>query len=60
MQQKGMKRAFGEAKGWNLLADGYDETKLRNQIVFGLAAELEIEYTPDRRSVGSDSMSRVV
>lgn len=42
---------FGEAKGWNLLADGYDETKLRNQIVFDLAAELGMEYTPDGRCV---------
>lgn len=42
---------FGKAKEWNLLADGYDETKLRNQIVFGLARELEMEYTPEGVSV---------
>lgn len=42
---------FGEAKGWNLLADGYDETKLRNQIALGLARELGMPYTPEGQSV---------
>ena len=42
---------FGKAKGWNLLADGYDETKLRNRIALGLARELGMPYTPEGQSV---------
>lgn len=42
---------FGEAKDFNLLADGYDETKLRNQIALGLAGALGMEYTPQGQSV---------
>lgn len=42
---------FGKAKGWNLLADGYDETKLRNRIVLELAKELGMPYTPEGQSV---------
>lgn len=41
----------GEAKGFNLLAEGYDETKLRNRIVLGLAEELGMSYTPQGQSV---------
>lgn len=37
---------FGESGSWNLLADGYDETKLRNRIAFGLAHALGMAYTP--------------
>lgn len=42
---------FGKSKSWNLLADGYDETKLRNQIALGLADALEMAYTPEGKSV---------
>lgn len=42
---------FGKSKSWNLLADGYDETKLRNQIAFGLADALEMAYTPEGKAV---------
>lgn len=42
---------FGKSKSWNLLADGYDETKLRNQIAFGLAEALEMDYTPEGQTV---------
>ena len=42
---------FGKAKDWNLLADGYDETKLRNPIALGLARTLSMEYTPDGQTV---------
>ncbi len=42
---------FGKGEAWNLLADGYDETKLRNQIVFGLAKVLGMEFVPDGQSV---------
>ena len=33
------------------MADGYDETKLRNKIALGLATELGMPYTPEGRSV---------
>lgn len=42
---------FGKAKAWNLLANGYDETRLRNQIVLGLARELGMNYVPEGRMV---------
>ncbi len=42
---------FGKAKSWNLLADGYDETKLRNAIMFDFARALDMEYTPEGQSV---------
>ena len=42
---------FGESKSFNLMADGYDETKLRNKIALGLATELGMPYTPEGRSV---------
>lgn len=42
---------FGKAKDWNLLAEGYDQTKLRNRIAMGLADELAMAYTPKRVSV---------
>jgi len=37
---------FGQASSWNLLANGYDETRLRNRIVLGLASELGMSYVP--------------
>lgn len=42
---------FGEADSWNLLADGYDETGLRNHITLEMAKALEMEYVPDGRMV---------
>ena len=42
---------FGKAKTWALLANGYDETNLRNQIAFGLASELGMSYVPEGRLV---------
>lgn len=42
---------FGESRTFNLLADGYDETKLRNSLAFGLADALGMEYVPKGQSV---------
>lgn len=42
---------FGEAKAWNLLADGYDETGLRNLITMGMARALDMEFVPDGKIV---------
>lgn len=42
---------FGESKSFNLLADGYDETKLRNHLALGLAKSLGMEYVPQGQSV---------
>ncbi len=42
---------FGKSKDYNLLADGYDETKLRNQLALGLAKALGMEYVPQGQSV---------
>lgn len=42
---------FGEAKDYNLLANGYDETRLRNEISVGLAKELGMEYVPEGRMI---------
>lgn len=37
---------FGSASSWNLIANGYDQTKLRNQIVTELAEALGMDYVP--------------
>lgn len=37
---------MGQAKSWNLLANGYDETRLRNRIVLELASRLGMRYVP--------------
>lgn len=42
---------FGKSKNYNLMADGYDETKLRNRIVFDMARVLGMEYVPEGQSV---------
>lgn len=42
---------FGGASGFNLLANGYDETRLRNQITLGLARELEMDYVPEGQMI---------
>lgn len=43
--------AFGAAKSWNLIANGYDETKLRNRIVQQLAVELGMEFVPQSQTL---------
>lgn len=42
---------FGAARSWNLIANGYDETKLRNQIASDLAAALDMNYIPECRMI---------
>lgn len=42
---------FGAAKSWNLLANGYDETRLRNQITLDMARALGMNYVPDGKMV---------
>lgn len=42
---------FGENKNWILLAEGYDETKLRNRIAAGLAGALDMSFVPEGRPV---------
>ncbi len=38
---------MGEGAGWNLLANGYDETRLRNKITLEMAKALGMAYVPD-------------
>lgn len=38
---------FGAAKSWNLLANGYDETRLRNQVTLDMAKALGMDNVPD-------------
>ena len=38
---------FGPARSWNLIANGYDETKLRNRIASDLAGALDMNYIPE-------------
>lgn len=38
---------MGEAKTWILLANGFDETGIRNTIALGLAADAGLAYTPE-------------
>lgn len=42
---------FGASKSWSLLANGYDETNLRNQIALGLAEALGMNYVPEGKLV---------
>ena len=42
---------FGEAKTWNLIANGYDETRLRNRITMELARELDMSYVPESQMI---------
>lgn len=41
----------GASKAYNLIANGYDETRLRNQIVAGLAEVLGMSYVPDEQMI---------
>lgn len=51
LEQKADLFGFGAARGYNLLADAYDETKLRNQLVLGLASKLGMAYVPQGQTV---------
>lgn len=42
---------FGQASSWNLIANGYDQTKLRNQIATDLATELGMDYVPEGQMI---------
>lgn len=42
---------FGPSRSWNLIANGYDETKLRNRITAELASRLEMNYVPESRMI---------
>lgn len=42
---------FGQADEYSLLANGYDETRLRNQLVMELAVELGMSYVPQGQMV---------
>lgn len=42
---------FGLSSSWNLIANGYDQTKLRNQIVSELATELGMDYVPEGQMI---------
>ena len=42
---------FGEAKTWNLIANGYDETRLRNRIAMELAREIGMSYVPESQMI---------
>lgn len=46
LSQKTDLLGLGKGKAWNLLANGYDETKLRNQITLQLASALGMAYVP--------------
>ena len=42
---------MGSDKSWVLLANGYDETGIRNSLAFWLAQQAGIEYTPESQLV---------
>ncbi|MBR3811110.1 MAG: CotH kinase family protein [Agathobacter sp.] len=42
---------MGENKKWSLLANCYDKTLIRNLIVFDVAKQLNVPYTPDYKVV---------
>ncbi len=42
---------FGKSKSWNLIANGYDETRLRNRIAMELAEALEMNYVPQAEMI---------
>lgn len=42
---------FGSSSSWNLIANGYDQTKLRNQIATDLATELGMDYVPEGQMI---------
>lgn len=47
LSQKADLFGMGEAKTWILLANGFDETGIRNTIALGLAADAGLSYTPE-------------
>lgn len=42
---------FGSSRSWNLIANGYDVTKLRNRITTELASKLETDYVPESQMI---------
>lgn len=42
---------FGASRSWNLLANGYDETRLRNQITLDMARALGMSCVPDGKMI---------
>ena len=42
---------YGATRSWNLLANGYDETRLRNQITLDLARALGMDCVPDGKMI---------
>nr|WP_277935122.1 CotH kinase family protein [Parablautia muri] len=42
---------FGESRSWNLIANGYDETRLRNEIAMELAKALGMDYVPEGQMI---------
>ena len=51
LEEKADLFGFGESKSWNLMANGYDETKLRNRIATQLATELGMGFVPESQMV---------
>lgn len=51
LEEKANLFEFGAAKSWNLIANGYDETRLRNRIVQQLAVELGMEFVPQSQTL---------
>lgn len=51
LSQKANFFGFGESKSWNLIANGYDETRLRNKIVMELAKALGMAYVPESQMI---------
>ncbi len=37
---------FGEGKTWNLLANAYDDTQIRNLLILSMGEQLGLDYTP--------------
>lgn len=42
---------LGKSRSWNLIANGYDETRLRNRIALELAAELGMSFVPQGQMI---------
>ncbi len=42
---------MGAARDWVLLANAFDPSNMRNKLVFDMAKELELEYSPEARWV---------
>ncbi len=42
---------FGKSKTWNLLANGYDDTQMRNELVLSMGEKLGLSFTPQGTAV---------